>query len=147
MELKDHDRPLNARGKRDAPVMAAKFLEQEKEQPVLISSTAKRAYATAVYFAKHLDIAKKAIIKESSLYHGYEEDFASVLFEQLESINSVMIFAHNPGLTFFANNYSEFSINNVPTTGIFRIESTSDKWVDFFDNAKLTLFIYPKMFL
>ena len=147
LDISDHDRALNARGKRDAPLMAAKFKEQERCVPLLISSSAKRAFKTALYFARHLELDKKEVVIEPSLYHGSEDDFASVLFSQSDSLNTIMIFAHNPGLTYFANHYSDFSIDNVPTTGIFKLESKSDKWVDFFSNVRLSSFIYPKMFI
>lgn len=147
LELSDHDRPLNKRGKRDAPRMAAEFLRTQKSIPLLISSTAKRTLETSYYFADTFNLKKKSIIQESQLYHGSGSDFSSVIFEQDNSIDSIMIFAHNPGLTYFANEYANFSIDNVPTTGIFKLESKADKWTAFFNDAKLTSFIYPKMFI
>ena len=147
MELSDHDRPLNNRGKRDAPLMVKEFYKKEKVIPLLISSTAKRALTTAKVFAKELDIPKKNIIKDASLYHGGGEEFSNVVFQQDDEIDSLMIFGHNPGMTYFANEYTTRYIDNIPTTGIFKLESSKDQWPQFFDDAKLTLFIYPKMFL
>jgi len=51
-ELTDHDRPLNKRGKRDAPRMG-KILRSEHLIPeAIISSTAARAHVTAEAVAK-----------------------------------------------------------------------------------------------
>ena len=53
--LSDFDRPLNERGKNDAPVMAKRVKEKEIELDYLISSPAKRAKKTAKYFAEELN--------------------------------------------------------------------------------------------
>ena len=45
-ELTDHDRPLNKRGKRDAPRIGALLKNEHRAPEVIISSTAIRARAT-----------------------------------------------------------------------------------------------------
>jgi len=60
-ELNDHERPLNKRGKNDAPRMG-KLLQKEKLIPdAILSSTAMRASATAE------SVVKPAGIKERLL--------------------------------------------------------------------------------
>ena len=49
--ISDFDRPLNERGKKDAPIMAKRVKEKAIELDHLISSPAKRAKKTAKYFA------------------------------------------------------------------------------------------------
>ena len=46
-ELPDHDRPLNDRGKRDAPRMGRLISDQQLRPTLVLSSTAKRARKTA----------------------------------------------------------------------------------------------------
>lgn len=48
--LTDHDRPLNARGRQNAPMMAERLAETEPAAPRIISSTALRARTTAAEF-------------------------------------------------------------------------------------------------
>ena len=43
LDLSDYDRPLNKRGKRDAPRMGDFLRQQELVPDLIISSTAKRA--------------------------------------------------------------------------------------------------------
>ena len=50
--LSDHDRPLNERGKRDAPRMGQILKEQALVPELIISSTAKRARKTAAKMAE-----------------------------------------------------------------------------------------------
>ncbi|MEK7793296.1 MAG: histidine phosphatase family protein, partial [Candidatus Hydrogenedentota bacterium] len=53
--MEDHARPLNERGRQDAPQMG-RFLAQQGLRPgVVISSTAKRARKTAELVAKALE--------------------------------------------------------------------------------------------
>ena len=57
--LSDFDRPLNERGKRDAPVMAKRLLDKKIKIDQIIASPAKRAARTAKYFAEVFDYKKE----------------------------------------------------------------------------------------
>ena len=73
--LPDHDRPLNKRGKRDAPRMG-NLLNLEGYIPeVIYSSTAKRANLTVKGLLKTLNFEGE-VTYLGSLYHGGPEDFA-----------------------------------------------------------------------
>ena len=50
--IKDFDRPLNERGKKDAPMMAKRLLKKNISIDTFISSPAKRARKTAEAFVK-----------------------------------------------------------------------------------------------
>ena len=52
MYLSDHDRPLNPRGKRDAPEMGSRLKKKNINPSLMLSSTAKRARITAKKIAK-----------------------------------------------------------------------------------------------
>ena len=52
--LSDHDRPLNNRGKRDAPRMGNVLLEEGIVPEIIISSSAIRARSTAEKVAKSI---------------------------------------------------------------------------------------------
>ena len=60
-ELTDHDRPLNKRGKRSAPLMGALLDEQDIVPDLIISSTARRA----AYAAKLSPTAMSSIHAQS----------------------------------------------------------------------------------
>ena len=59
--LSDFDRPLNERGKRDAPIMAKRLLDKKIKIDQIIASPAKRAAKTAKYFAEAFDYKKDKI--------------------------------------------------------------------------------------
>ncbi|MFG0335704.1 MAG: SixA phosphatase family protein, partial [Maioricimonas sp. JB049] len=64
----DHDRPLNARGKRDAPRMGQWLLEQNLVPDRIVSSTARRARKTASRVASGCGYTAE-IVHERALYH------------------------------------------------------------------------------
>lgn len=144
MSLDDFDRPLNKRGKRDAPAMAQWLKDEIKNLDAIISSPAKRAKRTAKQFADAFGIT---VEYHKSLYHAGTEEILSSVYGTNDSHSAVAIFGHNPGFTYFANNYLEDNgyIDNVPTCGIVAIESSADRWSEFNDvNSKVKFFMYPK---
>ena len=143
--LSDFDRPLNERGKKDAPVMAKKLAERNISIDAFISSPAKRARRTAAIFAKEFNKDKNDVILESPLYGASDNIFYDVIKGADDKFTSIALFSHNPGLTDFANELTEVRIDNIPTSGIFAIKTDAKQWSDF-KNAKKTFwfFDYPK---
>ncbi len=67
-EMDDFDRPLNKRGKLNAPEMATRLLSRGVVPELIISSPAKRACSTARIMAKEWKYPKEAILLEEELY-------------------------------------------------------------------------------
>ena len=102
LSQKDFDRPLNDRGKKDAPAMAKHFRKEKNiKLDTIISSPAKRAFSTAKFFADEFDIKKKNIIEKPELYEASIEDFYTAIESIDDDYDSVALFSHNPGITAF----------------------------------------------
>lgn len=143
--LNDFDRPLNERGKKDAPVMAKRLLGNKVKIDAFISSPAKRADNTTRIFAKEYKIKKDDIIYKAELYGAREKDFLQVIENLNDKYESVVIFSHNPGLTDFANQLTDTMIDNIPTCGIFAVRALTKKWSEFGEaEKKFWFFDYPK---
>jgi phosphohistidine phosphatase len=144
--LRDIERTLETRGHNDAPRMA-KYLKKEGVQPdLLVSSPAVRAKTTAQYFAKEWGIAESAIDIQRDVYEAMVSDIFTVVRELPDSATTVLLFGHNPTFTDFANRFTNDYIDNVPTCGVVKIESSSATWADFSEKtARLADFWYPKM--
>ncbi len=147
LSMQDIDRPLNQRGKRDAPIMSSKCIELKYIPELIITSNAKRAQETADCFIEKFGLRQSQTEVNGKLYHAPEDTY----FEEAQliddSIASAMMFGHNPGITYLANNVSDKYIDNVPTCGVLIITSTASSWVDIDPmNSKLINFIYPKMY-
>ena len=143
--LKDFDRPLNERGKKNAPEMAKRLLDKNIKIDTLISSPAKRAKKTAELMAKEYDIKKEKIIFIDQLYLAEPSVFFDVISKIDDDHKHVALFAHNPGITDFANQIADVRIDNIPTCGVFAIKMNGKHWKDFEKAEKeFWFFDYPK---
>ena len=94
-KLSDHDRPLNNRGKRDAPRIGRKLLKEGLIPQVIISSSAVRAYSTAEKVAKACGYEDEILV-DSSLYGSGYTEYLNVLINQDDNYDTVMLVGHNP---------------------------------------------------
>ncbi|MEO6488328.1 MAG: histidine phosphatase family protein [Ferruginibacter sp.] len=142
----DRDRPLNARGKQDAPEMAKRLLDKKIRIDAFVTSPAKRAKKTCKIFCKEFEHKEADILEVGKLYEASTETFFQVVSELDSNANCVAIFSHNPGITDFANMLCEHvKIDNMPTCGIFAVECHIKTWNEFGDSKKTFLFFdYPK---
>jgi len=144
--LNDFERPLNERGKKDAPEMAKKLKDKKINFDAFVSSPAKRAKQTCKHFAREFDLKKKEIVSEPRLYEAAEEKFFEVIEGFKNKWDHVAIFSHNPGITAFANSLTGTRIDDMPTCSIFAVKIDTDKWKNFREAKKEFLFFdYPKM--
>ena len=143
-DLSDFDRPLNPRGKRDAPRIG-QFLRDSQVCPdLMLSSPAIRALTTAEVIAEQIQY-NKGIVTNSRIYHASSNTLLQVLNEQSEESISVMMFGHNPGFTDFANRLTEEHIHNIPTAGICHIKFKCKRWSEItFSSGEMIFFQYPK---
>ena len=143
--LDDIDRPLNERGKRNAPEMGIRLRKQGIIPDLLISSPAKRALSTAKKISQEIGYPKKNIQIDDRLYHGSSNSMITLIKSIQGKINSIMIFGHNPGFTDFANMLCGINIYNIPTAGIVAIDFSTDDWSEVdFNTGELVFFDYPK---
>ncbi len=143
--MDDFDRPLNERGKEDAPKMAARLQERHVKVDAFISSSAKRARKTASIFIKEYGGDKEDIILMPELYLAGPEAFYDAIAKAPASANTIALFAHNPGITEFANELTNVRIDDMPTCAIFAVKVDIKEWKEFKDAEKeYWFFDYPK---
>ena len=143
--LTDHLRPLNKRGRRDAPVIGRRLAERGVEVELMISSSAARAMATAEAIAEEIEYPWDEIVEEDRLYEADTEQILSVLEEQDNWIDSLMLVGHNPGLTALASYLSRSNIGNVPTAGVVDLRYDADTWTGIAAlRPSRVVFDYPK---
>ena len=141
----DIERPLNDRGKKDAPEMAKRLKNKDVKIDQLVSSPAKRARATARLFAEEFGFKKDDIKIVEELYMATREGFASAIAAIKNDNETVALFSHNPGITEYASTLTNVRIDDMPTCAIFAVQANTDKWSDFEEAEKKFLFFdYPK---
>ncbi|OWY19048.1 phosphohistidine phosphatase [Sphingobacteriales bacterium UPWRP_1] len=146
--LEDIDRPLNERGKHDAPEMG-KYLKQQGVKPdALYSSPAKRAQKTAQLIAAELGFDKDKISIQPVLYtfNPNVEAILNFIAQLPDEQQTVMLFGHNPTFTELANHFTKnrFTAEN-PTCSVVGLQLHINTWKKSpRAEADLHLFASPK---
>jgi phosphohistidine phosphatase len=99
LELSDHDRPLNKRGKRDAPIIGELIRKKGLVPDVIFSSTAVRAKDTASAVASASGYAGK-IIFLFALYSASPNEYIKFIEDLKDDDNysSILVVGHNPSI-------------------------------------------------
>lgn len=144
-QLSDFERPLNERGRRDAPVMAQRLKRAGLKPGLLLSSPALRAISTARLFAETLGIAAEKIAVESKLYDARPATILGVIQAIDERHDEAWLFAHNPGLSETAQRLAQCPFDDMPTCACARLSLDIKLWSEIGDDCgKLLLYTYPK---
>jgi phosphohistidine phosphatase len=142
--LPDKDRPLDDRGKRDAPKMGKRLAKRDVKPDLILSSPAMRALTTAEIIAKKLDYKLKDIVLDDRLYAGEADDLLNVIHKLGDKLERVMLFGHNPEVTELAHRLSS-EITHMPTCAVAEFTFATKSWSDI-GKAKLAKVAldYPK---
>lgn len=124
----DHERPLNGRGKIDAPRMGELLKKEGLVPDLIISSTAKRALTTAEVAANSAGYEGE-IKTTRQLYHAGPEDYFIVLKGVKDSHDRVMVVGHNPGMEELVEEFSERP-ERMPTAALAQVELQIDSWTE-----------------
>lgn len=124
----DHARPLNKRGKRDAPRMGQFIREQGLLLDAVLCSTAARARATAAGFLETCTFEGEVQYFDD-LYHGTPEIISKLLSQLPEEVGTAVVIGHNPGLDDFLEIICGAS-EHMPTAGVAYIRFALDRWID-----------------
>ncbi len=126
--LADHDRPLNKRGKRDAPKMGRLLAREDLTPDLIISSTAERALTTAEFVAISADYDNEIQITRQ-LYHAGPEEYIEVLQQVDDTYRRVMVVGHNPGMEDLVEELGG-QYHRMPTAALVQFELPIDSWAD-----------------
>ena len=93
--LRDHERPLNKRGRRDAPRIAARLLELGWSPDAVVSSDSQRTRET---WARMSDTFPDAPVRfEPALYHAGLGELRASAAGWSPDWSCVLVLGHNPG--------------------------------------------------
>ena len=144
MALADKDRPLNDRGRRDAPKVGERLAKRRVKPDLILSSPATRALATAQIIAKKLDYKRSDIVVIDRLYASEADELLDVIRHLDDGNDCVLLFGHNPELTELAHRLSS-GITHLPTCAVAEFAFDAKSWTRIGNDepAKVAL-AYPK---
>lgn len=135
--LDDHDRPLNPRGKRDAPRMARWLTENGIAPDYIAASSALRARTTAEMLVATWDndIGVEVL---SQFYLAGPETYLKVASSLDDAIQSPMFIGHNPGAEELVALLTGKTVE-MPTAAIAEIQVSVSCWQDLSAESDATL--------
>jgi phosphohistidine phosphatase len=144
--MPDHDRPLNNRGLRSAPLMARVWKSNGEIPRYWLSSSANRALHTAQLMYSALRHTRPVEI-DKELYHADLATFLKKINSLPAKENAAVIFGHNPGITEIQNYLTGHLIDNLPTCGMVKIEFDVDDWsLITKDSGRFCWFEFPRKY-
>jgi phosphohistidine phosphatase len=143
--LADFDRPLNARGERNAPEMAARLAQRLPRPDLILTSPARRALETARIVAHALGPQAPPLREEPRIYEASTQALLDLLSRLDPGLSSVVLVGHNPGLTDLCNTLGDADIGNIPTAGVADLDLELGDWSEIHPGCgTLRTFDYPK---
>jgi len=127
--LPDKERPLNERGRRDAPRMGERLAKRGVKPDIIVSSPAVRALTTAELIARELDYDLRDIAVDKRLYSASADDLLAVIHELGGKPKHVMLFGHNPEFAELAHSLSS-DITEMPTCAVAEFRFDIESWSD-----------------
>lgn len=144
--LSDFNRPLNKRGKRDAPFMGKRLRKASVLPDLIISSSAKRAAKTTRFIAREIDYDNNDIEFLDEIYAGSVMDLLTIIKSTATGISSLCLVGHNHVITDLAEWLTGETLTNIPTCGIVGISFGPWEWRDIAENSgELLFFDFPKL--
>ncbi|MBC8082077.1 MAG: histidine phosphatase family protein [Hymenobacter sp.] len=128
-DLTDEQRPLNDRGRNDAPLMGQALAKRNVKLDLLLSSAAVRALTTAALVAKELDYPHEQIAVRPEIYHADVQGLLDIVRACPAEAQAVLLVGHNNTITEFANLLSPDALHEeIPTAGIVCLHCQTDTW-------------------
>lgn len=142
-QVNDFERPLKGRGIKDSR-MVSKYIRNKIIKPdMILSSDANRAKSTAKIFLEFLDFHDISFRLTHNLYDFSIGNLIQEIKNCDESVDNLMLFGHNHGITAFASTFGSKYFDNVPTCGLVHIRFNINSWKDL--NKGETIFtVFPK---
>lgn len=144
-DLSDHDRPLNKRGRHDAPLIGRELASHEITPDLIVASSAVRALTTASLVAKELEYDTENITINEAIYEASKEELVTIIRQLPDNANTVLLVGHNPEITELANFLSPEHITSMPTAAVVGIRFACLTWAEITpENTTLVLYDFPK---
>jgi phosphohistidine phosphatase len=132
--LPDHDRPLNKRGKQDAPRMGKLLRDEGLIPDLILSSDARRARATIELVAQECRYDGEIVFLRE-LYAAEPEAYLEALAQRGGDAASVMIVGHNPGLEELLEELTGERLP-LPTAALAQVTLPIEHWSELGANAR-----------
>jgi phosphohistidine phosphatase len=141
--LRDFERPLAERGKRDAPRMGKALSERGPLPDFVLCSTAKRARSTMKRFVKAAGITVEPQMEEG-IYEASSPSLMKIVRSLPPTSAVALMVGHNPGFEDLVTRLA-VAFDRMPTAALACVEIDVEAWEDVEDGkGKLVWLLTPK---
>jgi phosphohistidine phosphatase len=147
-QLDDFERPLNKRGRKNAPLIGRILKKRGVLPDLVLSSPANRTTMTARIIAGKIGFALEKIVYTETIYYASTHIIIKLIKQVDNKVDKLMIVGHNPAITNLANKLGDNPVSNVPTSAIYCIHLDISAWKKIqTQSGKTRFFEYPKKYL
>ena len=151
--VSDHDRPLAARGNREAPAAGAWLREHDVVPDYIVLSDAQRTRATCAWVISELGEKAPTPYMDSRIYGASSTRLCSIINETPETVTTLMVIGHQPVLQELAMRLASADSEeevvyelamNYPTLGLTVLQ-TEKPWAEIDGrDMRVTDFVVPR---
>lgn len=123
----DFSRPLSDQGVVQAQALASLLMRANQIPDLMLVSSAQRTQMTASFLSKELGLISQNQRTLDELYLAPASLIEKVIQQTPEEINTLMVVAHNPGLSDFACRFAPW-INSLKTGQMVCIQINATVW-------------------
>ncbi|NLX66082.1 MAG: hypothetical protein GXZ19_04815 [Bacteroidales bacterium] len=129
MTKDDYDRLLTEYGKKNVSDMGDFILTKWGSPDLILSSSARRAYDTALLAAQRLGYPQEEIRTERDLYFAPSRWIVRRISQLGDEVNRCLYVGHNPSVTELINELG-VRLDNLPTASAACFEFHVDSWAE-----------------
>lgn len=119
---RDSERELSAAGIREAVIIGKHLHQQKTELNAILCSTARRAVHTAMLVADCLGYPEDQVQIREDIYQEPMSGLMRLLNQLDDDYNAVLMVAHNPAISFFAEYLSNADIGGFAPASLVKLE-------------------------
>jgi phosphohistidine phosphatase len=143
--LPDHDRPLNARGRRDGPLMAQRLQKSVAHIDCVWVSSAVRTQETWAFLQPTLTIPEQLVVTEPGVYEATAAELLALLLRAPASVQNLLVIGHAPGLPSLTALVTGSPMLDFPTAAFAVLDFAINQWAELAPGcATLRDYAYPK---
>ncbi len=133
-ELKDHERGLNKRGKKEAPQMGILLKDNELVPQRILTSTAERSRMTAQAVVEAMHYTGDVSYLDA-LYMAEPEIYLELLSLMPDDVERILVIGHNPGLEGLLQILSG-RVESLPTSAVAYLSLPIRSWKEVRDHEE-----------
>lgn len=137
---RDLERRLTSQGEQDARQVGNWLLRQGIRIDRILSSPAIRTQQTTQGICEAMGLNHSIIELKEELYHPAPETFVEVIQRLPNETDTALIVSHNDGITLFANQLTDATVDYMQPGSVFAVSCTCDDWGKFSVSEREFLF-------